>query len=312
MTSLERLGFGASALWGAGVVVLFIWGAPSSPLGTGPHIVIGLVGAVLPAAMVWLGMTLRRIRDVIQEESAHLEEMIEALRSAPQDAGGGRALGDGVIETLDEIAARQRGIEAALDAVRATPQPAATTPQPAPAPAPPEDHDQVTLPLDIPAEDVQPGLSRADFIGALNFPQNMDDTAGFTALRRAMRDRSAAQMIRAAQDILTLMSQDGVYMDDLHPEMAHPDVWRRFARGERGHAIATLGGVRDQSALDVTAARMKQDAIFRDVTHHFLRLFDRMFAEFAKTASDAEISEMANTRTARAFMLLGRVAGTFD
>jgi len=28
--------------------------------------------------------------------------------------------------------------------------------------------------------------------------------------------------------------------------------------------------------------------------------------------TDAEIAAMADTRTARAFMLLGRVAGTFD
>jgi hypothetical protein len=57
---------------------------------------------------------------------------------------------------------------------------------------------------------------------------------------------------------------------------------------------------------------MKQDTIFRDAAHHFLRLFDRMISQFAETASDAEISDLSDTRTARAFMLLGRVAGTFD
>ena len=44
----------------------------------------------------------------------------------------------------------------------------------------------------------------------------------------------------------------------------------------------------------------------------FLRRFDKSFAEFAARATDAEISSLADTRTARAFMLLGRVAGTFD
>lgn len=57
---------------------------------------------------------------------------------------------------------------------------------------------------------------------------------------------------------------------------------------------------------------MKQDTIFRDAAHHFLRRFDKMFTQFAETASDSEISELSETRTARAFMLLGRVAGTFD
>ena len=37
-----------------------------------------------------------------------------------------------------------------------------------------------------------------------------------------------------------------------------------------------------------------------------------MFAEFEVDASDSEISALSETRTARAFMLLGRVAGTFD
>lgn len=315
MTSLERVSFGAAVLWGIGVVILFTWGASASPLGTGVHLVIGLIGAVLPATAIWLGLTLLRVLETIREESAHLEDAIDALRSARDAAPAkGRAAEDGVLVKLDEIAARQRGIEAALDTLRATPQPAAEAPRPAPAPAPapPADDDQVTLPLDIPAEDAQPGLSRADFLGALNFPQNMDDTAGFTALRRALRDRSAAQVIRAAQDILTLMSQDGIYMDDLKPDMAHPDLWRRFASGERGRTIASLGGVHDQPALDVATTRMKQDAVFRDVAHHFLRLFDRMLGDFAQDASDAEIAQLAQTRTARAFMLLGRVAGTFD
>jgi len=118
--------------------------------------------------------------------------------------------------------------------------------------------------------------------------------------------------VQASQDVLTLLSQDGIYMDDLRPDMARPELWRRFAAGERGRQIAALGGVRDRSSLALAAARMKRDPIFRDAAHHFLRRFDRMFAAFAEMATDAEISELSDTRTARAFMLLGRVAGTFD
>jgi hypothetical protein len=73
-----------------------------------------------------------------------------------------------------------------------------------------------------------------------------------------------------------------------------------------------LGGIRDRASLALTAARMKNDPIFRDAAHHFLRIFDRSISAFAETATDAELSEMSNTRTSRAFMLLGRVTGTFD
>jgi hypothetical protein len=101
-------------------------------------------------------------------------------------------------------------------------------------------------------------------------------------------------------------------MDDLRPDRARTEIWRRFAQGERGKPIAALGGVRDRSSLALTAGRMRQDTIFRDTVHHFLRLFDRTFTEFEKNATDQEVAALAETRTARAFMLLGRVTGIFD
>jgi hypothetical protein len=57
---------------------------------------------------------------------------------------------------------------------------------------------------------------------------------------------------------------------------------------------------------------MREDTIFRDAAHHFLRQFDKTFQDFEKNATDAEVIELAETRTARAFMLLGRVTGIFD
>ena len=118
--------------------------------------------------------------------------------------------------------------------------------------------------------------------------------------------------MRASQDVLTLISQDGIYMDDLQPDHARPEVWRRFAQGERGRAVAGLGGVHDRSCLALAAGSMKKDPVFRDAVHHFLRHFDRTFMDFERNATDADIVALANTRTARAFMLLGRAAGTFD
>ena len=56
---------------------------------------------------------------------------------------------------------------------------------------------------------------------------------------------------------------------------------------------------------------MRQDAIFRDAAHHFLRQFDKTLSEIEPAATDAELAALAETRTARAFMLLGRVTGVF-
>ncbi|MCC6305979.1 MAG: hypothetical protein IT545_12395, partial [Rhodobacteraceae bacterium] len=157
-----------------------------------------------------------------------------------------------------------------------------------------------------------PAVAPATLIRALHFPDSAADEEGFRALRAALQDREQARLIRAAQDILTLLGQQGLYMDDLVPDRARPEVWRRFAEGARGRAVAALGGVHDRERLAAVTQRMRADTVFRDAAHHFLRQFDRCFARFAARAGDADLAALAETRTARAFMLIGRVAGTFD
>jgi hypothetical protein len=101
-------------------------------------------------------------------------------------------------------------------------------------------------------------------------------------------------------------------MDDLRPDPISAEMWRRFASGERGKAMDRLGGVRDRSSLALTAGRMREDTIFRDAVHHFLRRFDEMLVAFEEQAADTDLLELAETRTSRAFMLLARTTGTFD
>ncbi|MFU8776879.1 MAG: hypothetical protein ACNA7M_04345 [Roseovarius sp.] len=316
VTAIELIAVALSALWLLGSAVFFLVLTPQTETGGGAlQFVIVLIAVFMPVAMIWVGATAARTSRVMRDESRRLRAAIDAIRAAyvAQNQTLGQTVDKTVSQKLDEIAAAQRKTETALatfSSIRVgLPEP---RPVLAPAPAASDPGDQVSLPLGTSAEEIQAPLERADFIRALNFPDNPEDKAGFAALRRALKDRPTAQLIRASQDILTLMSHDGIYMDDLRPDMARPEVWRRFADGERGRTIAALGGIRDRSSLALTAARMKQDTIFRDAAHHFLRRFDKMFTQFSGTASDAEISELSETRTARAFMLLGRVAGTFD
>ena len=46
------------------------------------------------------------------------------------------------------------------------------------------------------------------------------------ALRMALKDRKVAKLVQASQDVLTLLSQEGIYMEDLRPDMARPEIWR--------------------------------------------------------------------------------------
>ncbi|WP_135504155.1 hypothetical protein [Roseovarius aestuariivivens] len=315
VTSVEIIALSLSVLWLAGTAVFFVVLAPSGMFaesGGALQFIIVLLAIFMPVAVIWVAAVAARAARVMREESQRLQTAIDAIRHAyvqQAQAGSAAVTEPSVAKKLDEIAAAQRKTETALATFSTSREP--IRPRLAPTPAPVATGDQVVLPLGTSAEDMAPPLETADFIKALNFPENAEDKAGFAALRRALKHRPTAQLVQASQDILTLMSQDGIYMDDLRPDMARPEVWRRFAAGERGRAIAPLGGIRDRSSLALTAARMKKDTIFRDAAHHFLRLFDRTISGFCETATDAEISEFSDTRTARAFMLLGRVAGTF-
>ncbi len=312
VTGIELAAVAASVAW----LFLSVYVVLTLPATVGTELaelrfLLTALAIFLPVAMIWVAATAARASRVMREESARLQAAIDAIRQAYIAQSQGRALASepSVARKLDEIAAAARKTETAL-ATFATSRERAADIRPKP-PELAEVDDQVPLPLGTSAEDMAPPLDRADFIRALNFPETAEDEEGFAALRKALADREARQLIQASQDVLTLLSQDGIYMDDLRPDNARPEIWRRFAAGERGRAVSALGGVRDRSSLALSAGRMKQDPIFRDAAHHFLRRFDRVFAEFAQTASDSDISDLANTRTARAFMLLGRVSGMF-
>lgn len=318
ISGVEIIALALSALWLIGAATFFLLLEPPAPETAGPatgtdrlRFVMTLLAVFMPVAMIWVAATAARASKVMREESYRLQAAIDAIRQAyvAQAQGRGGMSDASVQKKLDEIAAAQKKTETALATFHSSRE------QPAPVPAsaidPTQDH-QAALPLGTRVEDMTPPLGRADLIRALNFPETAEDTEGFAALRKALKDRHAKELIQASQDVLTLLSQDGIYMDDLRPDMAKPDVWRRFAEGARGRAIAGLGGVRDRSSLALSAGRMKQDPIFRDAAHHFLRVYDRAFQSFSERASDAEVAAFSNTRTSRAFMLLGRVAGTFD
>ena len=315
ITEIEIIALTLSAVWLLGAAIFFLVVGTGDDTGEGTRglrFLMTMLAIFMPVAMIWVAATAARASRIMREESQRLQGAIDAIRQAyiAQQQGVHMRTEPSVARRLDEIAAVTRKTESALASFQARREGIGRQQAPAPAPAPVDD--QPTLALGTQATDMAPRLATEDFIKALNFPQTAEDEAGFAALRRALKDRNAAQLVQAAQDALTLLSQDGIYMDDLTPDRARAEVWRQFAQGARGRAIASLGGIRDRSSLALSNARMKQDPIFRDVAHHFLRRFDRGFSEFEKTATDGEISALADTRTARAFMLLGRCAGTFD
>jgi hypothetical protein len=321
VSSTEIVAGGLSVVWLLGILLFFAF-VSGDGAGTGARVdslrfVITLIAIFMPIALIWVAASAARSSRIIKEESARLQTAINAMRHTyiEQQQSGVVGVKTSVENKLEEIVAAQRKTDAALATFttsRSAPEQSVAKKLAKLVPQTQAPQEQASLPLGTPAETMAPPLSAQDLIRALHFPETADDKEGFRALRRALQDRHVSQLVQAAQDVLTLLSQDGIYMDDLLPDRARPEVWRKFAQGLRGKPVATLGGIRDRSSIALAAGRMRQDNIFRDSVHHFLRNFDQVFSEFEATATDQEIIELTETRSARAFMLLGRVSGTFD
>lgn len=316
MLAGDVIAIALTCVWLVMVGGFFFLAGGSSESGSAFGSLMILMAVFLPIALIWVAAVTSRTARAMRAEARKLQASIDSLRQAWQSQNA--VARPSVEKRLEEIATAARQAEHAIatftsrrdsDAVHPSADHKAALAAPPP-PRPGEE--QPALALGTPAEDLANPVSVSDFIRALNFPDSQDDKEGFRALRRALDDRALAKLVRASQDVLTLLGQDGIYMDDLRPDRARPELWRRFAKGERGKAIAGLGGIRDRSSLALTAGRMRQDTIFRDAAHHFLRQFDKTVAEFEKNATDQNLNELSETRTARAFMLLGRVTGTFD
>lgn len=252
------------------------------------------------------------------------------IRKAVQ-AGLATSRGSDLGGALERVLTGQTRIEAAMQELRGRPPGTAPTapgrPEPSktaarsaaqargarprlqePAQARPEN--EPGLPLLAEAEP-EAELGWDDLVRALDFPRDAEDQDGFRALRLALRRRNLAQMLQAAEDVLTFLSQEGIYMDDLALDPADAGAWRRFLAGKRGEAVAAVGGVKDEKVLDTARALTKQDPIFRDTALFFQRRFDAVLRDLAETASDEQIAQLADTRSGRAFQLMARAGGSF-
>ncbi|MXU64010.1 hypothetical protein [Oceanomicrobium pacificus] len=343
---------GASLFWvatlaayGAGFAAEVDAGTRS---GTALHVALFLLTLVLPLSLFWITAHMARELSRLREEQADIRtsnaQLIEALAfhgpTAMEDVT--RAVTLATRATLDQERAQQaaqieplsdqiRHLEAAVHkltaarrddraelsklvtlAVSAATPPVAAAAAPDAATGPATSSGQPSLPLAAEMPEPDAPLTHGDIIRALNFPANADDRAGFAVMRKAMQHRPAALVLRAAEDMLNLLSQEGIYMDDLSPRPTDAAAWRAFASGQRGSAVTGIGAIEDISALTLARGRMKSDEVFRDTALHFQRRFDTLLEEFATGASDRDLLDLADTRTGRAFMILARISGALD
>ncbi|MCG6112014.1 MAG: type II secretion system protein M [Paracoccus sp.] len=303
---ITTVGMALTGIWLFLMALFWLLGpaAPSDSPGGVARLVLTM-GMVLPVALIWLGVSLARQLAELRAEAQDLRARLARMRG---DASLEEDLPLSDLPPQDPAMPDDARAEPAQS--RAEPASRGDAPRPrAPLPKarPTADQRQAALRLDPQGESVDP----VTLIRALNFPDGPDDHDAIDALRHALQDPAHSRVLRAAQDVVTLMAGRDVYMDDLPPESARPDVWRRFAAGERGSAVAALGGIHNPDALEIAAAMLAEDEIFRDTAHHFLRHFDGLLAGLVPALDDMQIAVLADSRSARAFMLLGRVSGVF-
>lgn len=158
----------------------------------------------------------------------------------------------------------------------------------------------------------QTEVAKETLIRALNFPNNAEDAEGFAALRVAIQDHSVKQIVQSAQDVLTLISHDGVYVDDIEIATLGAETWKSYAEGNRAVISELVDADLSGADLDVLVQRLRKDVVFRDAVHHFLRRFDRLLISFAQDATEDALEQLGNTRSGQAFVILGSAVGIFS
>ena len=310
-TRIEVACMAAGVVWALGIIGYSVLNAYDVD-GVLKFDLLFIVVALVPPALIGLWIRSSIQSRMLFTEIDHLNAHLVSLRMHIDELEDGlnpQRPEDGLMEKINQLAEPQEKTDTTLAVFMSSRSPAAEgqfthTPQ---------DYDPQQaslLPRDL--SDPQAPLSHEDFIRAANFPKNSEDRVGFAVLKLALENDRTSPFIRASQDMLTLLSQEGIYMDDLNPEKTRPEVWRHFGQGKRGKDIAPLGGIRDRMIIEKVSGRMREDIVFRDALHHFLRKFDLVFTEFREEATDEDLAQFSETRSGRAFMLLGRIAGTFD
>lgn len=329
-TVLTLIWLGGVLAYAAGFFGLFE-SAILARAATALEIALFILAALAPATLFFYGAHLAQQAEEIRRAASRLADSIDALhgrepgtpdRPVPDQAELAAALAAALRAPLEEekaaLAAALARIDAALGPMQEMMariegrESAARREGKIAGPPAPADGAQPALPLagePKPAE----GVRWDSVVRALDFPRDEHDREGFAALRAAVKEREFAELLQAAEDVLTLLAADGLYMEDMTPEAATLEDWVAYARGARGPDIAAVGGLRDEEALTTIRGRMRSDVVFRDSALHFLRRFDRLLGRMARElGSDPMILEAGDSRTGRAFMIIARVTGAFD
>jgi TPR repeat protein len=260
------------------------------------------ISLLLLLALIWVTITSRRSFRTILDEIAPMQQQIEQLRQRVYGQDSWQPAAPQIEQSNVKLIEQQLTITAPLlepsvDHDEPDPEvsPAAMVP-----PTEDPEYDLVPLPA-TKDEDTPPPSESHDFIRALDFPQ---DEHGLAAMRRAMRDDRILKLLQASHDVLTLLSHDDIYVDDLPSHPISAGSWRRMAQGKVDYAIDSMHPTRNLEMYAVIKDRLHDDAAFRDAVQLLMLSFEQVLGIFETDLTDTNLLDMGETRIARAFMLL--------
>ena len=148
-------------------------------------------------------------------------------------------------------------------------------------------------------------------IQALHFPNDCNDSFGYMAMRIARKTNAISELLQVSEDFLNLLAQDGIYLDDLTIEPPSVEAWINFIKIDQNHNKRKLSCIGIDETIIKLRLRLKKDTIFRDTALILMRRFDQFLRDKLKTADDHHIFKIANTRSGKAFLIIGKISDSF-
>ena len=154
-------------------------------------------------------------------------------------------------------------------------------------------------------------LSWDILLKALNFPSDKNDSSGFIALNEARKNNTILRLLQVSEDFLNLLAQDGIYLDDLKIEPPQVQAWLNFVKNDKQQYNRRLDCIGIDEHIMKLKKRTKSDTVFRDTSFMLMRRFDKLLKDKLGSAEDHHIFKIAETRTGKAFLIIGKISNIF-
>lgn len=150
-------------------------------------------------------------------------------------------------------------------------------------------------------------LDAATLTRAFNLPNDENDTEGYDAIEAAVKIESLSTLLQNSHQILYTLADYDLIMDDLEIDMGLISTWRKFATDSPEGMISSLGGTGTFLEIDKVTSIVAENNDFEERANSFNKQMEEFISQAIPQLTDDEIKDLAQTRTFRAFLLLGQV-----